>query len=436
MAFGIGKYLSNSSWIAGERLASLSFSFLLTVLVARYLGPFDFGILAYAVSLASVFSVAGHAGLGGLVVRDLVRLPHERAETLATAATLKLAGYVIGLVAVVLVSAWKDGVGTTQFWVVFIVSLSLPFRASEVFDFWFQSQVQAKYVSIARLSANGASGAFKIAIVSTSGTVYLLAFAEVLQAAAVALLLILAFVAHGTFPLQSFRVSVHRAWKLLSQGSLVLLGSVFAVMYLHIDQVMIRWLIGPNEVGVYAIAARLSEGWYFLPVAIVSSFFPRLVQLRDNARKYHERLQRLLDGLFSLALVIALSVTALAVPLITVVFGPEYAAAGPILTIHIWAAVFIFMRAVISRWILIEDLLVLSIVTQGCGAVLNVALNFLLIPQLGGLGAALGTLLSYAAASYFSLLFHGRSRVMFVMMSKAMLAPLRYARLAGRAWGI
>jgi O-antigen/teichoic acid export membrane protein len=189
---------------------------------------------------------------------------------------------------------------------------------------------------------------------------------------------------------------------------------------------MIRWLVGPEEVGVYAVAARLSEGWYFLPVAIVSSFFPRLIELRADERKYHHRLQQLLDGLFSIALAVALGVTLFAVPLARVIFGPEYAGAGPILAVHIWTAVFIFMRAVISKWILIENLLVLSVVTQGCGAVLNVLLNLILIPSLGGVGAAVATLVSYAAASYFSLLFNSRSRVMFLMMSKAMLAPIRY----------
>ena len=39
---------------------------------------------------------------------------------------------------------------------------------------------------------------------------------------------------------------------------------------------MLKWMVGVEEVGIYVIAASLSEVWYFIPVAIVSSFFQNL----------------------------------------------------------------------------------------------------------------------------------------------------------------
>jgi O-antigen/teichoic acid export membrane protein len=84
------------------------------------------------------------------------------------------------------------------------------------------------------------------------------------------------------------------------------------------------------------------------------------------------------------------------------------------------------MRAAFSKWILIEDALMFSLITQGFGALANVGLNLLLIPQYGGYGAAVATLISYAVASYFSLFFYKKSRPVFWMMSKAMLSPVRY----------
>jgi Na+-driven multidrug efflux pump len=61
------------------------------------------------------------------------------------------------------------------------------------------------------------------------------------------------------------------------------------------------------------------------------------------------------------------------------------------------------MRALLSKWLIIEHLLKYSLVTQASGAILNVLLNFLLIPAYHGVGAAFATLISYAAASYFAL---------------------------------
>src|SRR5690606_20050519 len=104
MSSGIGKYLSNSSWITAERVFGMAASFLVTILIARYLGAVEFGMLSYALSLAAIFSIAGHIGLSGLVVRDLVRLPDSSLETLGTTIALKLTGYIGGLLALIIVS--------------------------------------------------------------------------------------------------------------------------------------------------------------------------------------------------------------------------------------------------------------------------------------------------------------------------------------------
>src|SRR5690606_4156260 len=97
-----------------------------------------------------------------------------------------------------------------------------------------------------------------------------------------------------------------------------------------------------------------------------------------------------------------------------------------ILKIHVWGGVFVFMRMVFSRWIIIENLLVFSVLTHGFGALVNVILNIILIPGMGGVGAAIATLISYAVSSYLALLLLKKSRGMFWMMTKALLAPFRY----------
>lgn len=162
---------------------------------------------------------------------------------------------------------------------------------------------------------------------------------------------------------------------------------------------------GDKAVGVYSVAATMSEVWYFIPTAIVASLYPRLIELRkSDSGLYLKRLQQIFDVLFVVALIVAIAVNLFAPYIISLFFGEAYNDAAAILIIHIWAALFVFMRAALSKWILVEDLLVFSMITQGFGALVNVILNFYLIPFLGGQGAAIATLISYATASYFSLL--------------------------------
>jgi Na+-driven multidrug efflux pump len=93
------------------------------------------------------------------------------------------------------------------------------------------------------------------------------------------------------------------------------------------------------------------------------------------------------------------------------------------LMIHMLAMPFIYMRYVFSRWMIMERFSVFSIYSHGAGAFANVALNLILIPAFGGIGAAIATVISYTCASYFVLLLSGRTRAIFWMMTRALCMP-------------
>jgi O-antigen/teichoic acid export membrane protein len=195
-----------------------------------------------------------------------------------------------------------------------------------------------------------------------------------------------------------------------------------AAIYLRIDMVMLKHLGSTADVGIYAVAARLSEAWFFVPVAIATSFFPSLLEVRSTSpSEYYRRLQAICDGLFVLGFVVAVVVTLLARPGIRLLYGSAFDDAGPILALHVWGGTFIAMRALLSKWLIVEELYRFSLLSQGLGAVVNVALNFAMIPEYGAIGAAVSTVVSYAVASYFVLFISRRTRLMAWIMTKSML---------------
>lgn len=421
-------YIANSAWILVERFASLGVSFFVTVIVARYLGPEAFGVLAYAISLMSLFAISGHMGLHGIVVRELVKRPDERTVTLGSAFGLKFIGYLVGFLILLAVSLVTEEPLSTEFWVTVVVAAAMLLRPFDIVDFWFQAHVQAKYPAIARLVAHLAASAFKLIFVVMGAPLLAFASMTLVQATIVATVMLIFYQLKATIKLSTWRFAWSRAKGLISQSWLVFFGSIFAVIYLKIDQVMLKWMAAADEVGIYAVAVTLSEAWYFVPTAIVASVFPRLIQIREEDKdRYHARLQQVFDVLFLIAFFLALGFSLVAEPVITIVFGQKYVDAAPILAIHVWTGLFVFMRAAFRNWILIENLLVFSLVTHGLGALVNVVLNFLLIPVYAGYGAALATLVSYAVSSYFALMVSKRSRPVFWMMTKAMVSPLRYS---------
>jgi O-antigen/teichoic acid export membrane protein len=421
-------YLANTSWIMAEKLLSMGGAFVITLFVARYLGPEQFGVFSYALSLVALFGVAGHVGLSGLVVHKLVKSPEETHEIMGTSLALKGGGYIVGLILIIAYVVFTENVESDVFWLVLILSTTLLLQPINILDFWFQSQLQAKYTAITKTTALLVTALFKALLIFCGANLILFAFANVLQALLVAIGLFTFYYYKSEIGYGKWRVSAVRAKELVSQGWMVFLGSIFAVIYLKVDQVMLRWLIGTEEVGIYAVAASLSEAWYFVPAAIVTSFFPKLIKLKeDTPTQFNKRLQQLFDLLFIVALSVAVMVSLVAQPVVNIMFGDSYASAASILVVHIWAAIFVFLRAAFRNWMFIENALIFSLITQGLGALVNVALNYCFIPIYGGLGAAYATLASYAVASYLALLLYPKTRIIFWMMTKSFFAPFRLA---------
>ena len=169
--------------------------------------------------------------------------------------------------------------------------------------------------------------------------------------------------------------------------------------------------------------------WYFVPAALVTSYFPQLIKKRSNdPDEYALDIQKLNDLLFIFALTVAVLVTATADSLIPLFFGERYVEAIPVLLVHIWASILVFMRALLSKWLITENLLRLSLLSQALGALVNVFLNYYLIPYYGPVGAAYATVFSYFVASYLVLFSNRQLRPMALVVSRSFLLPFRVLR--------
>ena len=214
---------------------------------------------------------------------------------------------------------------------------------------------------------------------------------------------------------------------LFQQGKWLLLSGVAAALYLKIDQVMLANFHDAKQVAYYAAAAKLSEFWYVFPLLIANAYNPKLIQLKKmSAKRYQTFLLLILSFMVAAAILISLMTYVIATPLINFIYGSEYHSSATILSIHILASLFIFQRAIFSKWLIIESNYKFSLMSHGTGAISNILLNLLLIPHYGGIGAAWATLLSYMIASFLSLALTKQTREFMMLMNSAMIKWPQY----------
>lgn len=422
---------TNSGWWIAERMMLLALTFVTSIVLVRMLGPAGFGELSYLLAIVGLLVPVTQVGVNGLVARAVLEAPGDERQALGTALALRLGGSLAALVigAGYWALAESGQSGQSGRWVLLVLLVAQPAMLFQVLEFWFQAHLRAGALVPWRAGVLALSALLKIALAALTRDVQ-----------AVALVFAAEYLLMGGAYLVAYRRTSGRwigpvptpAWlRWFGARAPWLFGSGLAeIIYLRIDIVMLERLRGVEETGVYAVAARLSEIWYALPVMIAASLFPALWARRGNPAAYARGLQAALDTLAGMAIALAVVVQVVAAPLVTLLFGASYAAAAPVLSLHIWAGVFVFMRAVLSRWLLAEDLMRLSLLTHAGGAVINVGANLLLIPRFGAMGAAWATVIAYAAAGWGMLFLSARTRPFAGMMAKALLLPLRWGSLA------
>lgn len=418
------KALGNITWLFGEKIITMGLALFVSIVLARYLGASDFGKLNYLISFIAILMPFSALGLNAIVVRELVNERVETGTILGTSLALRALGGIVSIVFVLIGCLFfNKELLVSNNWLL-LGAIGSAFSSLLIFDFYFQSIVQSQYVVKTRLIILIFSSTLKFVAVFYHVSLNAFLILSILEPVFTGGLLYVFFNMNKTNAIK-FSFDFNYAKEILSQSKWLILSGFMAIVYLKIDQIMIGEMLGGEELGIYSVAVRMSEVWYFFPTAIVASFFPKLLKSRIDPVLYEYNLQRLCDSLCWLGIIVAIFITLISSLLIKTLYGQEYIFASQVLNIHVWAGVFIFMRALLSKWLIAEGLLKFSLLTHGIAAIINVALNYIWIPQFGIIGAAWATLISYALSSYLVLWLNCKTLPMAKIMTKTITFPYR-----------
>jgi O-antigen/teichoic acid export membrane protein len=422
---GLRKILGNVGWLFAERLLTMILAFFVGIWVIRYLGSENFGKLSYTTSFVALFSAIAQLGLNAIVIRNIVQEEKAAPEILGTAFVLKLIASLLTII-IIGMAIWTFETDTDVRWMTLIISFSLMFSAFDAVEFWFQSQVLSGVLAILRSVQLIMSSLIKLSFIAFK--LPLMAFVWLILAEQVVKVLGMLWV----YPkyhqsIWQWRVNWSKGLEMLRDSWPLILSGVMITIYMKIDQVMLGNMANAQAVGNYAAAVRFSEIWYFIPMAVCSSVFPAILRAKQRSgEEYYARLQQLYDLMAWMALSIAIPMTFASVPLLTTLLGKEFAEAGTILAWHIWAGPFVFLGVARSNWLMAENFTRFSFLTTSLGAIVNILLNFLLIPPYSGVGAAIATMLSQAVACYISCLLYPPMFKHSLMLTKALFIPFRF----------
>lgn len=421
-------YVANTLWLMLEKAIRLFSALFVGILVARYLGPAQYGTYNFAIGFVSLFGAIATLGLDTVIVRDIVNKAFPKHKLLGTCFLLKVIATVTTWLLILLLSWWLN-YSSDEILLILLIAFASILQTVNVIDFDFQASVKSKYVAKLLMLQLVLSAFLKIYLVYSAAALQTFALVFTFESLIYLIGLIWLYKHVNKENILLWRWDTDIAIAMLKESFPYIIAGLAISAYLKIDIIMIKSMLSDYDAGIYSAATRLSEAWYFVPMVLVSSFFPAILAAKTiSSRLYYDRISALSGALIILAVSLSAFCSLFAVEIITLLYGVEFTGAGSVLIVHIWCAIFVFLGVISHRWYVAEHKKYFALWRSIVGLAINVWLNYLLLPIYGVLGAAYATLVSQFLVGYFFDLLHRETRPLFIAKTIGILSLFTFGQ--------
>lgn len=401
------KFAANVTTTFGAQLLSLLLATLNAAIVARLLGTSGKGILALAVLVPNVLALFLSGGISVANVyytgQKRFDLPTLSANATAFALMASVLGSAIAalLYATGLLAKLLPGV---PLGLLALSMLGLPFS---LLNSYFTSLLQGRQlisrINLVSLLQRASTVALSLLLVAVlrwglTGAVLAVLVANAVSVAALAAML------------HRLGARFWPRWNPLVMKTMLKFGlrgyvaNVLQFFNYRLDLFLVNYFLGPSSTGIYTVAVAMAEMLWYLPNAVGFVIFPKAANTAAAA------MNRFTPRVFRLTLALtAAGAAALALigrPFIEIVYSSAFADAyGPMLAL-LPGVVLLGGGKVLTNEVAGRGYPQYNSIASGASLVATVALDLLLIPRLGVLGAAVASSVAYTATFSLALVFY------------------------------
>lgn len=426
------KIFMNVFWAMLGKVVNMAAALFVGILVARYLGPEQYGVMNYVVSYVTLFSVIATFGLSNIEVRELSKSPEKRDALMGTSFGIRFA---FTTIAYLLISITVFVFDTDTFTRTMILVYGLSLYTTSCFEVirnYFTSIVKNEYVVKSEIARTLIGAAIKIILLLLHaplwGFILAVAFDTVLVASGYTI-----SYSKVVGSIRDWRFSKELVPYLVKQSFPLLLSGAAVIIYQRIDQVMIGNMIDKESVGYFATASKFLNLILFLPTVLTQTVTPLIVKTYQNGTKeeYEYKSFQFISIVVWVSIILAAFFSIFAYWMIYLTYGVQYLAAVPVLQIMAWKTVGMAISSSGGQLIIIEKIQKWAVFRNLAGCVVCVILNLILIPMYGIVGSAFVTIITLFVSGFLANYLIPPYRHIFKMECKALVLgwkELRYLK--------
>jgi len=420
------------SLLIGDITANF-FGFIAIVYLVRILGPEDFGKISFAMAIVAYFTLITNLGLLLLGTQEIARRKEKIEDYIGSILTLRLSLAILSFCLLLLLTFFLNKPTEIKYLLILYGLALIPYAL--ILEWVFQGMEKMEYIGASRIVASVMPLVLILWFIKGSAQLLLIPCFQVIGNLLAAGLLTYIFV--KGFGRLKFRFGWIYWQGLLKQALPIGFAIIMTQIYQGIDIVMLGFMKSNEEVGYYNAAYKIVMVFILLIGAYSNAIYPVISNYYKTSLDSLKKLLGLTDKIMiSLALPLAVGGTIIAEPLVHLLYGSGYDNGIIALQILFW--VFVIMSMNVARgWGLLGcDRQKQYSMGTAAAVAGNIVLNFMLIPPLGLLGAAIARLLAEGIA--FTLYHLEFSRLVKVAFIAHTIKPLFASLVMGSFvyWGL
>lgn len=414
------RLFKNASWIFFGNIAYSALHFLLGIFAARLLPIGEKGILDYSMSLVAFLTSLASLGFGSVITRELVTHEKQEGDYICSCMTAQCAASVVAILAMQVVVRIINSGETLVHSVVFWHSTSMLFGMAEMLVYWFRYKHKPGVPAVWRLVAFVLTAVARVIALGVFRSLKTYVALGMVETAVYCFMLILSYFRLRTH--KSFHFSFAIVKKMLRASYPFIFAAVLTTIYAQMDKWMLKFLMDNEAVALYSTSVQVAGLLSTIPTALVEAFRPDIMENKIRDEKiYRRRLRQLYAIVFWSSIAYCLVVTIFGREILWLLYHDIYLGSLPSLSLVVWYTAFSYFGAVNNLYMVAEKKASWVQVTTLVGALCNVALNFVCIPRMGTVGAALASLITQIVTNFLMMLIVPDLRPGFKQMIRGIL---------------
>ena len=406
----------NLSWLVLDKIFRASLNLVVTILIARNLGPENFGVFSYLLVLVFVFTTISTLGMNPVLTNNIIKF--KQYDTNSTIVTCYLIRFLFSIFSYIIFISFILQSSNSIIFLDYsiIIGLVIVFKSSEILFSYFEAKLKSKFIVISQ-SIGMILLIITLCIIffNKLNNIYIY-FAFLIETVSIFIIINFIFFKQINYKF-ILTNNIKLIYKIISDSLPVLISTMCIILYMRIDQIMINKILGQYELGLYSVSVRLIEIFHFIPKILMISYLPILLKYK----KYSLKLIELNSYISKLSFILIFLILLFSDFFTKYLFGNDYVESIYTTNVLSFSLIFVYLGVVNEHWYITKKLQKYYAFYVFLGAILNIILNIYLIPIYGIIGAAYATIITYIFLIFVFDLVATKTRNILVIKLKSII---------------